>query len=219
MTEAEYFVSVLRDLGRIVPVFVGADNLLKTSRFMGVSMLLVTGWEAQDREARLLEDFRKAFPDKPVVVLGRRNCPRIRMEAFVKGTDNYISPDCTEAEIEAKARRLWRLVKNGAQNGEQKVGMKNAPIKMRSLEIWLEEMVVLQNGRPVPLSQRELAMLIYLAKKHPSAVSRQTLEREVFGCRGDPGTNVVAVHIHRLRKKISPDGDILRTIPGGYQLN
>ncbi len=213
--EAEFLISALQGLGDISPVFVGADNLLNTSRFTGCSILLVVGWEAQDHAGQLIEDFRELYPNKPIVVFSNKNDPRIRTKAFVKGTDNYISPDCSEAEIRAKVRRLWRL----AQIGEQTSGMRDAPIRVRGLEIWLNEMVVLQNGQPVQLSPRELAMLIFLAKQHPQSVSRQTLEREVFGFRGDPGTNVVAVHVHRLRRKISPDGAILRTIPGGYQLS
>lgn len=209
--QAEFFLSAIREIDRSVPVLVGPDTPLNTGRFAGCSMLLIVGWTAGAREARKLAEFRKAFAQKPVVVFGRSGDPQARAEAFVAGADNYIQPDCTKPEIRAKMHRLLQL--------SRKSGMQAPPVRLRDLEIWLEEMIVLKNGRQVQLSQRELDMLIFLARAHPASVSRQTLEREVFGLRNDPGTNVVAVHMHRLRKKISADGDILKTIPGGYQLH
>ncbi|GKY89224.1 response regulator transcription factor [Sinisalibacter aestuarii] len=208
--EAEHYLNTVQDLGQVVPVFVSAADMENPLRFSGCSMFVMMGWNALEHEVRILQEFRKASPHIPIIVHGRRNDPQIRMEAFVQGADNFVSSDCPSAEIHAKIQRLWRLAHTKRD--------KESTIEVHGLEVWPEEKVVLKEGRRVQLSKRELDMLVCLAKKHPQAVSRQTLEREVFGCRADPGTNVVAVHMHRLRKKISANGKLLRTVPGGYRL-
>jgi two-component system OmpR family response regulator len=70
-------------------------------------------------------------------------------------------------------------------------------------------------GRALPLTRIEFAILACLAEQQ-QPVGRDALLRAVWGYRFDPGTNLVAVHIFRLRAKIG--GDRLTGGPQGYAL-
>lgn len=80
---------------------------------------------------------------------------------------------------------------------------------------------VTRAGRAISLLPREYALLTHLAMNLGSPVSRRALLEAVWGLRFDPGTNVVAVHISRLRAKIDRDfpQPMLLTEKGmGYRL-
>jgi len=78
-----------------------------------------------------------------------------------------------------------------------------------------------REGRSLDLLPREYALLLYLARHAPDVVPRSALLESVWGLRFDPGTNVVAVHVSRLRAKLDRGfaAPMLRTEPGaGYRL-
>jgi two-component system OmpR family response regulator len=80
---------------------------------------------------------------------------------------------------------------------------------------------VTRAGRPIALLPREYALLLYLAHRHGRCVSRAELLAQIWRLRFDPGTNVVQVHVSRLRAKLDRDFPVpmLRTRKGeGYVL-
>lgn len=80
---------------------------------------------------------------------------------------------------------------------------------------------VTRAGRMLALHPREYALLLHLAQHAGQAVPRAALLEAVWGLRFDPGTNVVAVHVSRLRAKLDRDfaAPMLRTDKGvGYRL-
>ena len=80
---------------------------------------------------------------------------------------------------------------------------------------------VTRAGRKLTLLPREYALLLHLAQHVGQAVPRAALLEAVWGLRFDPGTNVVAVHVSRLRAKLDRDftAPMLRTDKGvGYRL-
>ena len=176
------------------------------------SMLILLGWDASPGQLKFLLYFRQQAPYTPVLVIGASSDNAVRAKAFECGADNYLSPAFSKGELEAKIRRLQKLVPLGA--------LRRPPIVVGPLQIWPDSLVVLQNGDKVRLSRREFSMLLRLARESPRPVSKTTLEREVLGLNHQPGTNVVAVHVHRLRKKIGAGGSHLKTVPGaGYKLS
>lgn len=77
-------------------------------------------------------------------------------------------------------------------------------------------------GRPIPIVPREFALLLYLAGRRGEFVSRRELLEKVWDLRFDPGTNVVAVHISKLRAKVDRGfaTPMIRTAKGlGYRLD
>lgn len=78
---------------------------------------------------------------------------------------------------------------------------------------------VMRAGRPLALLPREYALLLYLARHVGAAVDHATLHRAIWGRVFDPGTNVIAVHVSRLRAKLGDSPARISTERGqGYRL-
>lgn len=74
-------------------------------------------------------------------------------------------------------------------------------------------------GRPLPLLPREYALLLYLARHVDQVVDHATIHRALWSRAFDPGTNVIAVHVSRLRGKLADAGVTVETERGrGYRL-
>lgn len=78
-----------------------------------------------------------------------------------------------------------------------------------------------RDGRPLWLSMREFALLLHLARAEGEVVTRGELLARIWGLGFDPGTNVIDVHVSRLRAKLDRGEawPMLRTVKGlGYAL-
>jgi DNA-binding response OmpR family regulator len=75
-------------------------------------------------------------------------------------------------------------------------------------------------GHSLRLTEKEAAILAYLARAGDQAVGRDELLGEVWGYAGDASTHTVETHIYRLRRKLIENGgsDLLVTEAGGYRL-
>ena len=81
---------------------------------------------------------------------------------------------------------------------------------------------VRRDGRRIALQPREFRLLEFLLRNQGQVVTRTMMLEEVWDYHFDPGTNVIDVHISRLRKKIDESGDVplLHTVRGvGYMLS
>lgn len=183
---------------------------ISKSKLAQSELILIVGWRADAEGIGLLETLRRVESRKPIIVVAAEDCASGRSLAFVKGADNFLIPGFQSEELLAKVSRLI---------SRSHFTLDASPITTRTLRIWPDQRIVMQGNERVLLSRRELAMLICLAKNSPNPVTREVLEKEAFGLRFDPGTNVVAVHVHRLRTKLDNGSDVLRTVSGkGYQL-
>lgn len=78
---------------------------------------------------------------------------------------------------------------------------------------------VLRSGEPMTLLPREYALLLYLSRHAGVVVDHATLHRAIWGRAFHPGTNVIAVHVSRLRAKLGTGGVTVITERGrGYRL-
>lgn len=75
-------------------------------------------------------------------------------------------------------------------------------VTVGDLVIGLSDRRVTRGGRDLPLLPREYALLLHLARHAGKVVGRGDLLREIWGLRFDPGTNVVQVHVSRLRARL-----------------
>jgi len=97
----------------------------------------------------------------------------------------------------------------------------NPALAIGGLRIDTLERRVARDGRAVPLLPREYALLLHLARAAGRCVGRAELLAAVWGLRFDPGTNVVEVHVSRLRARLDRgfDAPMLVTDKGrGYRL-
>lgn len=75
-------------------------------------------------------------------------------------------------------------------------------LTLGTLRIDTVERRVIRSGDPIPLLPREYALLLHLARAAGRCVSRTELLAQVWGLRFDPGTNLIEVHVSRLRAKL-----------------
>ncbi len=161
----------------------------------------------------VLAALRAAGIETPVIILSALGTPDDRVAGLTAGSDDYLSKPFAFAELLARVRLLLR--KRGA----------GAPVvttlACEDLEMDLLSRKVRRAGRPVELQPREFRLLEYLLRHVDQVVTRTMLLEGVWDYHFDPGTNVIDVHISRLRRKLDDGGDhpLLHTVRGaGYRL-
>jgi two-component system OmpR family response regulator len=95
-------------------------------------------------------------------------------------------------------------------------------LRVGDLELDLSKRTVMRKGRRIDLQPREFRLLELLLRNKGQVVTRTMMLEQVWDYHFDPGTNVIDVHISRLRKKIDDRGrmPLLHTVRGvGYMLS
>ncbi|MBM3571287.1 MAG: response regulator transcription factor, partial [Alphaproteobacteria bacterium] len=128
------------------------------------------------------------------------------------GGDDYLTKPFAFAELSARLEAILR--RRVAKAGETKLAVGD-------LEMDLLARRVSRAGRMIELQPREFRLLEYLMRHHGQVVTRTMLLESVWDYHFDPQTNVIDVHISRLRAKIDKgfDKPLLHTSRGaGYAL-
>ncbi len=99
-------------------------------------------------------------------------------------------------------------------------GLVAAELQIKSAKVFdLEGRELVANGKRIPLTRLEFAVMDYLYQREGKAVSRACLIQDVWGHRFDVGSNVVDVVIRSLRKKLGGRSSVVETVTGyGYRL-
>ena len=129
------------------------------------------------------------------------------------GCDDYLTKPYAFAELLARVEILARRKSSsGADETVYKVG---------GLELDRLSHKLTRNGKEITLQPREFRLLEYLMKHAGQVVTRTMLLENVWDYHFDPQTNVIDVHISRLRSKIDKgfDPPLLQTVRGaGYMI-
>jgi DNA-binding response OmpR family regulator len=149
----------------------------------------------------------------PVLILSARRSVDERVRGLEQGGDDYLTKPFALAELLARLRNLVK--RNGASNGAA------TRLRVLDLELDLLRREAFRNGKTLNLTPQEFVLLEYLCRNAGRVVTRSMILDEVWGMRIQPDTNVVDVHIYRLRGKVDTDGQgpLIRTLRGvGYVL-
>jgi len=160
----------------------------------------------------VLGALRAAGIETPVIILSALGTADDRVTGLTAGSDDYLVKPFAFAELLARVRLLLR--KRGA--GTAVV----TSLVFDDLEMDLLSRQVRRGNRPVDLQPREFRLLEYFLRHPDQVITRTMLLEGVWDYHFDPGTNVIDVHISRLRRKLDDDADrpLLHTIRGaGYR--
>jgi two-component system OmpR family response regulator len=143
-----------------------------------------------------------------VLMLTARGTVDDRVEGLDRGADDYLVKPFSFAELAARLRALERRAKPSSTE-----------IRSDSLALDLIRRTATVRGERLDLTPTEFSLLAALLRERGAPLSRRALLREVWGYEFDPGTNVVDVHVNRLRRKLEDRGleDVIQTVRGsGY---
>ena len=148
----------------------------------------------------------------PVLILSALADVDERVKGLRAGGDDYLGKPYAFAELIARVENLGHRAKEAPQTTK---------LKAADLEIDLLTRTVTRAGKPILLQPREFKLLEYLVRNAGHIVTRTMLLENVWDYHFDPQTNVIDVHISRLRAKIDKGHDepILQTVRGaGYMI-
>lgn len=184
-----------------------ALDMLRTRRFdlvlLDVMLPGLQGWD-------VLETLRREGHSVPVIWVTARDALEERVRGLRSGGDDYVVKPFDFAELVA---RIHAVLRRRAEGHRVRVG---------DLEIDPLAGTVTRAGKVLDLTRTEFSLLRALAERVGEAVSRTALLQQVWGIDFDPGTNMVDVHIRRLRRKVDTpfDRPLIQTVRGsGYALS
>ncbi|MBC8038027.1 MAG: response regulator transcription factor [Rhizobiales bacterium] len=155
---------------------------------------------------------RDAGIKTPVLILSALGDVDERVKGLRAGGDDYLGKPYSFSELLARVEGL------GRRKADAPLATK---LRAADLEIDLLTRNVSRMGRPILLQPREFKLLEYLVRNAGHIVTRTMLLENVWDYHFDPQTNVIDVHISRLRAKIDRgfDEPILQTVRGaGYMI-
>ena len=149
----------------------------------------------------------------PVLILSARRSVDERVRGLEQGGDDYLTKPFALSELLARLRNLLRRA-NPGQN-------ESTRLRIADLELDLVRREAKRASQILQLTPQEFALLEYLCRNAGRVVTRTMILDHVWRMRIDPATNVVDVHIYRLRSKVDRDAPkpLIHTIRGvGYVL-
>lgn len=149
----------------------------------------------------------------PMLILSALGEVDDRVEGLRAGGDDYLVKPYAFSELIARLHALSRRKAPNESTGK---------LRVHDLEIDLIKHKVSRGGKAISLQPREFRLLEYLMRQEGRVVSRTMLLEQVWDYNFDPQTNVIDVHISRLRNKIDKgfEKPLLHTIRGaGYCLS
>lgn len=161
---------------------------------------------------KVVEDLRTDGINTPVLFLSALGDVEHRIEGLKAGGDDYLSKPYSSAELVARVEVLGK--RTDPDN-------RTTLLKLGDLEMDLITRKVRRAGQKIDIQPREFRLLEFLIRNAGQIVTRTMLLEKVWDYHFDPQTNVIDVHISRLRSKIDKDFDhpMLHTVRGtGYRL-
>jgi DNA-binding response OmpR family regulator len=149
----------------------------------------------------------------PVLILSARRSVDDRVRGLEQGGDDYLTKPFALAELLARLRNLLKRNSPAVSDATR--------LRVLDLELDLLRREASRGGQVLQLTQQEFVLLEYLCRNAGRVVTRSMILDKVWGMRIQPDTNVVDVHIYRLRGKVDSAGQqpLIRTMRGvGYVL-
>jgi two-component system copper resistance phosphate regulon response regulator CusR len=208
---ATYLRKGLRESGFVVDVIERGDTGLQSAMSGDYDLIVLDimlpgcdGWS-------VLAALRAANRQTPVLFLTARDTVDDRVKGLELGADDYLVKPFAFSEFLARVRSILR---RGPQRNPD-------VLKVADLEIDLARQRAHRAGQRLDLTPKEFSLLSLLVRRHGEVLSRTLIAEQVWDVNFDSDTNVVDVHVRRLRSKLDDPYEmkLVRTIRGvGYVL-
>jgi two-component system OmpR family response regulator len=145
----------------------------------------------------IIETLRREHKRAPVLVLSALGALDDRVRGLRAGGDDYLAKPFALVELIA---RVEALLRRPAVSRETR-------LRVGPLELDLIERTVTRSGRKIDLLPREFRLLEYMMRRPDQMVTRAMLFEDVWNYRFVPDSNLIDVHMGKLRHKIDPPGE------------
>lgn len=209
---ASYLHQGLSEHGFIVNVAANGEDGLHMARMgrydiiiLDVMMPELDGWS-------VISALRSSDIQAPVLFLTARSTVQDRVKGLELGADDYLIKPFAFSELLARVRSILR--RSPTKQPET--------FRIADLEVDLARIKAVRNGQVLDLTPKEFLLLALFVRRAGEALSRTLIAEEVWDMNFDSNTNVIDVHIRRLRIKVDDpfEQKLIHTIRGvGYVLD
>ena len=209
---ASYLAKGLKEAGHVVDVANDGKEGLFLAGSEHYDVMIVDRMLPGRDGLSLVEILRATGNDTPVLFLSALGSVDDRVKGLKAGGDDYLTKPFAFSELLARIEVLVR---------RRSAGQPQTKLTVADLELDLLSRTVKRAGKPIELLPREFALLEFMMRNAGSVVTRTMMLENVWDYHFDPQTNVIDVHIARLRQKIDKDFSVplIHTVRGaGYCL-
>jgi len=207
-----YLHKALREVGMVVDRCADGRDGLFTAAGADYDVLIIDRMLPQLDGLSILRTLRASGNHTPVLILSALGEVDDRVEGLRAGGDDYLAKPFAFAELQARLEALLRR-----HSGEAP----QTRLQVADLQMDLLARTVTRADKAIVLQPREFRLLEYLMRHAGQVVTRTMLLENVWDYHFDPQTNVIDVHVSRLRAKIDRGlgPPLLHTVRGaGYIL-
>ena len=204
---ARFIARVLNEEDFVTDLCVSGVDAVRQASTVAYDVILLD-WMLPDLDGlAVCRELRSRGSVTPIIMLTARGEVRERILGLETGADDYV---VKPFEIDELLARVQAVLRRTHGFGRMRLG---------ALEIDRLQRRVTLAGRALELTAREYTLLLSLAHQADRVVARSELLSQVWSTQFDPGSNLVDVHISRLRDKLGEHAWMIDTVRGkGYRL-
>jgi two-component system copper resistance phosphate regulon response regulator CusR len=209
---AAYLEAGLSQHGFVVDLAVDGEEALAMTREMHYDIMILDVMLPKRDGWSVMSEVRRTDGNLPVLFLTAKDGIANRVHGLELGADDYLVKPFAFSELLARLRAIMR--RNPQRQPET--------LRIADLEIDLFAHKARRNSIRLDLSPKEFALLSLLARRKGEVLSRTVIAEQIWDMNFDPTTNVVDVHIRRLRAKVDDPFPmkLIHTVRGvGYVLD
>jgi two-component system, OmpR family, response regulator len=206
---ADYIAKAFREVGHVADVAADGEEGLAHGLHGQYDVLIVDRMLPKLDGLTVIANLRSKGVETPVLILSALGQVDDRVKGLRAGGDDYLPKPYSFSELLARTEVLAR----------RRGGREETVYRVADLELDRLSHQVTRGGQEIVLQPREFRLLEYLMKHAGQVVTRTMLLENVWDYHFDPQTNVIDVHISRLRSKIDKgfSQTLLHTVRGaGY---
>jgi two-component system OmpR family response regulator len=207
-----YIVKGMKEAGHTVDAAINGKDGLFLATTEQYDLLIIDRMMPELDGLTVIKTLRGAGNNTPVLILSALGEVDDRVKGLRSGGDDYLVKPFAFAELLARSEILARRAHNGTTSGETSLFSGDLTLNLLSRK-------VTRGQQEIELQTREFKLLEYLLRHKGQVVTRTMLLEHVWDYHFDPQTNVIDVHISRLRRKIDEyaNTSLIQTVRGaGY---
>lgn len=212
-TLADFIAKGLRQAGFVVDLCVDGKDALFRVATESYDLMIMDRMLPQVDGLTIIRTLRASANQTPVLILSALDDVDQRVEGLAAGADDYLTKPFAFKELLARVQALLR--RQAPVNGlGTQLQVADVLLDLAKQKVWVD-------GLAVAMQPREIRLLEYLMRHEGQLISRTMLLENVWEYHFDPQTNIVDVHISRLRQKLDKNraGSLIQTVRGaGYVL-